>query len=89
MDDAEIHATIAALDQALAGIAVKVAGDRKRAGELLRSLSDGDSSAFFGAFLSEAAALLRARRLLGDAARGSPAEVASEPAPIARFCSGR
>jgi hypothetical protein len=69
VDDTLIADTTAALDRALARIAVRVAGNSQRAAELLNEVGRGGSDAFTGAFLSEAAALLRARLLLADAAR--------------------
>ncbi len=69
MDDRLLHDTVAALDRALARIAVSVAGNPQRAEELLCSVSRGEQHQFAGAFLSEAAALMRARLLLADASR--------------------
>jgi hypothetical protein len=69
VDDLPITATVAALDQALARIAVELVGSQLRATELLSKVGRGETDAFTAAFLSQAAALLRARLLLADAAR--------------------
>ena len=64
-----IHDTVGALDRALARIAIGIAGTRHGAQNLLQAVSQGEHSAVTSAFLTEAAALLRARRLLADAMR--------------------
>lgn len=69
MDDLLINETAAALDRALAQIAMNVAGNRQGADELLASVGKGERSASASAFMSEAAAMMRARVLLADATR--------------------
>jgi hypothetical protein len=64
-----IQDTAAALDRAMARIAVSVAGTPERATELLANVGKGEQDRFAGAFMSQAAALMRARLLLADAAR--------------------
>ena len=68
MDDQLIRDTMAALDRALAGIAVKVAGGAAGLETLMAALGRGETTAATAAFLSEGAALMRARLLLTPAA---------------------
>lgn len=67
MDDKLIAETADALDRALARIAIAVAGTRERAEQLMTSVSKGERDEFTGAFLSQGAAMMRARLLLADA----------------------
>jgi len=67
MTDALIRDTVVALDQALARIAVDVSGSQRGAAALLTALARGEATAETAAFLTEGAALLRARRLLAQA----------------------
>jgi hypothetical protein len=69
VDDTLIADTAAALDRALARIAVAVAGTPQRAEALLTSVCRGESDEFAAAFLSQGAAMMRARLLLADAGR--------------------
>ena len=69
MEDNLIRDTVAAIDKALARIAIRVAGSGPSAQDLLMAVSDGESSTMTSAFLTEAAALMRARLLLADAMR--------------------
>ena len=68
MDDRLILDTTAALDRALARIAVSVAGCEAEARELLLDVGQGRTHSQTAAFLREAAAILRARQLLAAAA---------------------
>ena len=68
MDDKLIADTTAALDRALARIAISVAGSPQRAEALLASVGRGESDEFAALFLSLGAASMRARLLLADAA---------------------
>ncbi len=71
MTDTLIADTAAALDRALARIAISVAGTPQRAEMLLASVGKGDSDEFAAAFLSQGAAMMRARLLLADAGRNA------------------
>lgn len=64
MDDTTTRETLAALDKALARIALSVAGTSGEAAAVLDSLGRGELTPASSAFLSEAAALMRARVLL-------------------------
>ena len=68
MDDQLIRDTLAALDRALAGIAVKVAGGAQGVDRLMAALGRGETTPATAAFLSEGAAFMRARLLLTKAA---------------------
>ncbi len=69
VDDKLIADTAAALDRALAAIAIGVAGTRERAEALLAAVGSGENNEFAAAFLSQGAAMMRARLLLADAGR--------------------
>jgi hypothetical protein len=72
MDDQIICETLAALDRALAKIALAVAGTPAKAADVIDSLGRGEMTPATRAFLSEGAALVRARRLLGEAIQARP-----------------
>jgi hypothetical protein len=69
VDDSLILDTAAALDRAMARLAISVAGNRERAEELLVSVGRGGHDQASEAFRTEAAALMRARLLLANASR--------------------
>jgi hypothetical protein len=69
VDDILIADTAAALDRALARIAIDVAGSPQRAEALLACVGRGERDEFAAAFLSQGAAMMRARLLLADAGR--------------------
>lgn len=69
MNDLTIRDTVAALDRALARIALDVTGNLDEAAALLLALDEGESTAATKAFLSQGAAMIRARLLLSDALR--------------------
>lgn len=69
MEDVLIADTVTAIDRALASIAIRVAGTAAQAQDLLVAVSLGERSQVASAFLTEAAALMRARILLADAVR--------------------
>ena len=72
MEDVIIRDTVTAIDRALASIAIRVAGTAAQAQELLLAVSLGERSQIASMFLTEAAALMRARILLADAVRPEP-----------------
>ena len=72
MSDMVIRDTVAALDRALARIALDVCGNHAGAETLLAALGRGETSPATKAFLSQAAALIRARLLLADAVAVKP-----------------
>jgi len=69
MTDLTIRETVAALDRALARIARDVTGNLEEAAALLVALDEGETTQATKAFLSQGAALIRARLLLSDALR--------------------
>jgi len=77
-----IAETVAALDRALARIAVSVAGTPQRADALLTSVGRGESDEFAASFLAQGAAMMRARRLLAEAGR-RPVSLRKRAAAIA------
>jgi hypothetical protein len=67
VEDLLIRDTALALDQALARVALRIGGTAQRAQDLLKAAERGERSQPVLDFLSEAAALMRARLLLADA----------------------
>jgi len=73
MTDPTIGETIAAIDRALAGIAIRVAGGHAGVEPLMTALARGEQTPAAREFLAESAALLRARLLLSEATGARPA----------------
>ena len=71
MNDTLVRDTVAALDRALARIAIEVTGGQADAEALVRALGRGETTTATRAFLAEGAALIRARLLLASAMGGT------------------
>jgi len=72
MPEMTIRETVAALDRALARIALEASGGTGGAHALLAALDCGETTPATKVFLSQGAALIRARLLLADAVEALP-----------------